>query len=102
MAVNVQVDLKQAPYIKVNGKAIVVEQAIVQGTIICHEQQLKPEFKVLVKQGELKPYIGCVVAELPNKNLTGIAFDDSRQIGLVNIPVGDRLLKKIYRQKLLS
>jgi hypothetical protein len=52
--------------------------------------------------GESKPYFGCIVAELPNRNLTGIAFDDTSQVGLVNVPAGDRLLKNIYRQKLLS
>jgi len=40
------------------------------------------------------------VFEMSGGNLGGLAFDENRQFRFLNIPVADRLLRRIYRRPL--
>ncbi len=69
--------------------------------IKCNGEKLHRDFKVLIKEGESKPYVGCAIAELPNGNIIGLTVSQfDRSIKCVNIPISDRNRKKIYLHKL--
>jgi len=46
-------------------------------------------------------FVACAVYEMTGGNLGGLVFDGNRQFRFRNIPVADRLLRKIYRRKLV-
>ena len=54
-------------------------------------------FKVLFRHEDNVPFVACAVCELRQGNLLGLSFDVGRGVGLINIPVADRLLNKIRR-----
>jgi hypothetical protein len=52
-----------------------------------------------VRLEDHRPIVACAVFEMSGGNLGGIAFDGNRQLRFLNIPVADRLLRKIYRRR---
>jgi hypothetical protein len=70
------------------------------GHIVRNEQRVAPDFKVLFRQGETEPVIGCAVYEMGNKSLGGLTFGPNNDFGFVHISISDRNLRKIYRRKL--
>ncbi len=76
-------------------------QASVEGKVVWIERNLSPEFKILVKDGELKPYAGCAIVEMAGGNLGGITVSQvDRNINWISIPVSDRNKKKIQKLRL--
>jgi hypothetical protein len=74
----------------------VLKEVLVQGKITWKESKILPEFKILIKDGETKPYVGCAIAEHPNGNLLGFTVSQfDRDLKLVNIIVSDRNREKI-------
>lgn len=63
------------------------------------EKPGQPLCKVRVRLEDERPIVACAVFKMPGGNLGGIAFDENRQVRLRNIPVAERLLRKIYRRK---
>lgn len=73
------------------------------GEIIRIRKVHKPEFKVLRKHDAKKPFIGCAIAET-KLGLIGLTIDRKTglpEIGIFQVPISDRLKKKIYREKFL-
>jgi hypothetical protein len=99
--VTFDVKLSPAACIVVGEQKLVLDRALISGSLTCSEKIAKPDFKILLKHGEAEPYVGCAVFEMSQGNLAGITVDRrSRNIRFVNVPVSDRLKKKIYRQRL--
>ena len=74
---------------------------MVQGKVKWNERRISPEFKILIKEGELKPYVGCAIAELSQGNLIGFTVSQiDRVLKLINIPLSDRNREKIKLIKL--
>jgi hypothetical protein len=87
--------------IDVDGEKIPVTEARVTGELTRVENVITPDLKALVKLGEEKPYAGCAIFEMSHGNLAALTVNpDSRLVVMINIPVSDRLLKKIYRRRL--
>jgi Restriction endonuclease len=85
----------------IDGSKIRLKQALVEGLVIWKEHNLSPEFKVLVSDGELKPYVGCAITEMLQGNLAGLTVSQvDRNINFINIPVSDRNRKKIQQLRL--
>lgn len=71
------------------------------GDLTRFENVMLPQLKALVKLGDDKPYAGCALFETSYGNLFGLTVDrHSRALRMINIPVSDRLLRKIYRRRL--
>ena len=76
-------------------------QALVEGKVVWIEHNLSPEFKILVKDGELKPYVGCAIVEMLGGNLGGITVSQvDRNVNFINIPVSERNKEKIRKLQL--
>lgn len=88
-------------YLGIKGEKLHLQEALVQGNVKWDEKKVWPEFKVLVKEGELSPYVGCTIAELSDGNLIGLTVSHvDRSLKLINIPLSDRNQKKIRLHKL--
>ena len=88
-------------YLISGSSRIQVRQAVIAGTVTWVKHELKPEFKVIVRDGELKPYVGCAVAEMLQGNLIGFTVSRAdRTLKLINVPLSDRNRKKVYKQRL--
>jgi len=78
-----------------------LKQALLKGKVKWNEHRISPEFKVLVKEGESRPYVGCAIAELSKGNLVGFTVSKmDRALKLINIPLNDRNREKIKLLKL--
>lgn len=74
---------------------------VVDGKVIYKEYNLLPEYKMLVKDGELKPDVGFAIVEMAGGNLGGITISKvDRNINWISIPVSDRNKKKIQKLRL--
>jgi len=88
-------------YVDLKDCRLYLKQALLQGKVKLNERSISPEFKILVKEGELKPYVGCAIAELSQGNLVGFTVSQvDRSLKLINIPLSDRNRKKIKLLKL--
>ena len=92
--------LKDEPYVTVGENQIILTHVRVTGEIAYVEKIITPMLKVLVKHEDQIPLVGSAVFEMSLGNLAGISVDPSRRVRFINVPVADRLLKKIYRQQL--
>ena len=78
-------------YLDIKGEKLHLKEALIQGNVKWDEKTKWPEFKVLIKEGELSPYIGCAITELSDGNLIGFTLSHAdRSLKLINIPLGDR------------
>jgi hypothetical protein len=74
---------------------------VVDGKVICKKYNLLPEYKMLVKDGELKPDVGLAIVEMVGGNLGGITVSQvDRNINWISIPVSERNKKKIQKLQL--
>jgi hypothetical protein len=88
-------------YLDLKDSKIYLKQALLQGKVKWNECSISPEFKILIKEGELKPYVGCAIAELSQGNLVGFTVSQvDRSLKLINIPLSDRNQEKIKLLKL--
>jgi len=88
-------------YVDLKDSKLYLKQALLQGKVKWNEHSISPEFKVLIKEGELKPYVGCAIAELSQGNLVGFTVSQvDRSLKLINIPLSARNQKKIKLLKL--
>jgi len=88
-------------YLDIKGLRLHLKEALLQGNVKWIEKSVWPEFKVLVKEGELSPYVGCAIAELTNGNLIGFTVSQAdRSLKQISIPLSDRNQKKIRLHKL--
>lgn len=88
-------------YVDLKDSKLYLKQALLQGKVKWDERSISPEFKVLIKEGELEPYVGCAIAELPQGNLIGFTVSQiDRALKLINIPVSERNREKIKLIKL--
>jgi hypothetical protein len=88
-------------YMKINDKLWRVREAVISGHLVWRETVQKLDFKMLIKEGEAQPYIGCAVAELSNGDLVGFSastFD--RNLHLIRVLVSERNKSKLHRIKL--
>jgi hypothetical protein len=90
--------LEEPYYIHINGNPYCLKRANVRGIISCDQIETNFEYKILVKDGDNKPYVACAVAEISNKDLIGVTF--SHEVKLIRIPASDRLIKKIRSHRL--
>jgi hypothetical protein len=98
---NVFVNMKDRIRIEVNGNKQELERIQIRGPIIVIKAQLPSEYNMLTRYDQTQPIAGCVVAESSEFGLVGLAVNDLRPIGtFFQIPISDRLKKKIYRQTL--
>jgi hypothetical protein len=96
-----EIRLPDEPFALIGGARISLNEARLTGVIEYVEQPSRPLFKILVRLDDHQPIVACTVFEMSGGNLGGLAFDGNRQFRLLNIPVADRLLRKIYRRKLV-
>ena len=83
-------------YLDIKGEKLHLKEALIQGNVKWDEKTLWPDFKVLIKEGELSPYVGCAIAELSDGNLIGFTVSHAdRSLKLINIPLSDRNREKI-------
>jgi hypothetical protein len=88
-------------YADIKGIKLLLREALIQGNVKWIEKDVWPEFKVLVKEGELSPYVGTAIAELSHGNLIGFTVSHAdRSLKIINIPLSDRNQKKIRLHKL--
>jgi len=88
-------------YVDLKDSKFYLKQALLQGKVKWNARKISPEFKILIKEGELKPYVGCAIAELSQGNLIGFtASQVDRVLKLINIPLSDRNREKIKLIKL--
>ena len=88
-------------YLCIGDSKIHLKEALIQGTVVWFEKTIHPEFKVLVKEGESKPFVGCAIAEHSTGNLIGLTLSQfDRTVRFINIPINDRNKKKIRLYKL--
>lgn len=88
-------------YLCIGNLRIHLQEVLVQGKVKWVEKTIHPEFKVLVKEGESKPFVGCAIAEHSTGNLIGLTVSQfDRTLRFVNIPISDRNQKKIHLHKL--
>ena len=93
--------LSDEPFALIGDERISLGQATLTGVIEYVEQRSQPLCKILVRLDDQQPIVACAVFEMTGGNLGGLAFDGNRQFRFLNIPVADRLLRKIYQRKLL-
>jgi hypothetical protein len=85
----------------VQGSKIRLKQVLVEGLVVWKAHDLSLEYKVLVRDGELKPFVGCAITEMREGNLGGLTVSQfDRTIRFINIPVSERNRKKIQQIKL--
>ena len=78
-----------------------IKQALLKGMVVWKEYNHSPDYKLLVKDGELKPLVGCAIMEMRQGNLSGLTVSRvDRNISFINIPISDRNRKKIQGLKL--
>lgn len=78
-----------------------IKQALLKGIVVWKEYNHSPEYKLLVKDGESKPFVGCAVMEMRQGNLSGLTVSQvDRNVSFISIPVSDRNRKKIQGLKL--
>lgn len=94
------IDVDFAAFIDLDGERIPVEKAEVSGELTRFENVVIPKLKALVKLGEDKPFAGCAIFEMSHGNLVGFTADRHKNVVMINIPVSDRLLKKIDRRRI--
>ncbi|MFH1417172.1 MAG: restriction endonuclease [Planctomycetota bacterium] len=88
-------------YVNLKDSKLYLKQALLQGKVKWNERSISPEFKILIKEGELKPYVGCAIAELSQGNLIGFTVSQvDRALKLINIPLSERNREKIKLIKL--
>lgn len=88
-------------YLDIKGSRLHLQEAFIQGAVKWTEKSVQPEFKVLVKEGELLPHVGCAIAELSGGNLIGFtASQVDRDLKIINIPLSDRNREKIHLLRL--
>jgi hypothetical protein len=95
-----EISLEDNPEVVAGQQRIPITEALVTGEVMYIERSLSPHFKVLTRLDSDELIVGCAVAEESGGNLIGITVDQSRRVSAINISVGDRLLKKIYRRRL--
>jgi len=84
----------------VEGRQIPLAKAVISGTIKYIETEYAPKYTGLYKLGEQQPFIACAIFEMQNRSLGGFVVDPNHTLRFLNISVGSRLLKKIYRKPL--
>ncbi len=88
-------------YVDLKDSKLYLKEALLQGKVKWNEHNISPEFKVLIKEGETKPYVGCAIAELSKGNLVGFTVSQfDRSMELINISLNDRNREKIRSIKL--
>jgi hypothetical protein len=98
--VSFNITLSDEPFALIADERISLADVIVSGVIEYVEQTRAPLCKILVRLEDQCPIVACAVFEMNPGNLGGLAFDGNRQFRFLNIPVADRLLRKIYRRRL--
>jgi len=98
--VTFDIRLEDEPFALVGDERFPLTEARVSGVIEYSERAGQPLCKVLVRLDDQRPIVACAVFEMSGGNLGGIAFDGNRQFRFLNIPVADRLIRKIYRRRL--
>lgn len=89
------------PCMEINGQRFCLEQVLLKGTVKWATQVHRPQFKVLVKDGERTPFIKCAITEFSQGDLIGFTISSTdRTVHMIKIPVSDRNREKIYRQRL--
>lgn len=87
--------------IDLEGSKFPLKQALVKGVVVWQGQKLIPEYKILIKMGESKPYVGCAITEMPQGNLGGFTVSQvDRDFKFINIPVSMRNMEKIQQLRL--
>ena len=87
--------------IDIEGDKRQIKQALLKGIVVWNEYNHSPEYKLLVKEGELTPLVGCAVMEMRQGNLSGLTVSQvDRNVIFINIPISDRNRKKIQELKL--
>ena len=71
-------------YLDIEESKLHLREALVQGTVKWIEESVWPEFKILVKEGELSPHVGCAIAELSHGDLIGLTVSQAdRSLNLI-------------------
>jgi hypothetical protein len=94
------IKLEDERFALVEDQMISLTEARISGVIEYVEQAGEPLCKVLVRLEDQHPIVACAVFDMSGGNLGGIAFDGNRRLRFLNIPVADRLFRKIYRRRL--
>ena len=97
----VEINISNRPQIRVGEKRLTITTAKVTGNAYMRHVTHELTFKCLARVGDNQLYAGVGVCELSFGNLVGLhTSTDRRDIRIMNVPVSDRLKKKIRRQKL--
>src|SRR5206468_3419305 len=95
------INISNQPQICVGDKRLIVTKARVTGHVYMRHTPHELSFRYLAKIGDSQPYAGVGVCELTFGNLIGFHTNSERQdIRILNVPLSDRLKKKIRRKKL--
>jgi hypothetical protein len=82
--------------VELEGSKLALHTALIQGNVKWTERSMPPEFKVLTKEGELVPHVGCAIAEFSDGSLRGITVSQvDRPVKFINIPLSERNREKI-------
>ena len=95
------INVSNQPQILVGHKRLIVTSARVTGHVYMRHTPHELNFKYLAKVGDRQPYAGVGICELTFGNLVGLhTSTERRDIRILNVPLSDRLKRKIRRQKL--
>jgi hypothetical protein len=98
--VTFNITLENQPFTVVGEMRIPLSNAIITGEINYIQTVTTPNYKGFYKHGNKQPFVGCAIFDMCNGNLAGFTVDPSSTLSFINIPVSDRLIKKIYRRPL--
>jgi hypothetical protein len=98
----IDITLGDELFVVLGDAKIALERVRIGGQMAYSERSVPPIFKALVIHNNQEPFVGCAISEVSGGNLMGISLDPNRKVQLLNIPIADRLLKKIYRLRLGS
>lgn len=99
--VTINVNYAEEIFAVLRDEKLQLKEAIVVDQVIKIGANLNPVFKILVRVGESKPFVGCAIAELFQESLIGITVSQvDRNINLIHIPLSDRNRKKIQMHRL--
>lgn len=98
--VRLPLEVADKPLLEIGKNLVTVEAAMVTGYVKCRKKIKEPDFRVLVKHGDVSPFISCAITEGMNGELFGVTFKTEGYFGVIRISLEDRLKRKISHQVL--
>lgn len=98
--VDERVAMTESRAVQVGRRRYPIRGARVTGTICCEVEKVKPRFKALVRHSDAKPFVDCLVAEMPDGELLLAAAQGvPSRVTLCELPLSARNRAKIRSER---